>query len=107
MFQSGLNALLKTYQTTRIKATIRMSLGKRPLLTKAQRRVLFWAKRRYHDGRVPPYVFRDYRSADKLLKEGLIEFWIGYGAPMYKFTQRGLDVLEQIDSPQARREEKS
>jgi hypothetical protein len=63
-------------------------------LTKAQKQSLVWAKRKYTDGRVPPYVFRDYRTARKLLKAGLIEFWIGHGAPMYRFTHQGLDALE-------------
>jgi hypothetical protein len=63
-------------------------------LTKAQLVALRWAKRMYDDGRVPPYVFRDYRTARSLIEGGLIECWIGYGAPMYKFTHKGLDALE-------------
>lgn len=68
--------------------------GKKVKLTKAQLVSLRWAKRKYDDGRVPPYVFRDYRSLSKLLDAGLIEIWAGYGAPMYKFTLCGLDALE-------------
>jgi hypothetical protein len=64
-------------------------------LTKVQRRALIWARRKYEDGRVPPYMFRDYRTVSKLLEAGFIEPWIGYGAPMYKFTHQGLDVLER------------
>jgi len=63
-------------------------------LTKAQRTALRWAKRKYEDGRVPPYVFRDYRSVSGLIEAGFIEPWIGYGAPMYKFTHKGLDAIE-------------
>jgi len=62
-------------------------------LTKAQLVALWWAKNKFHDGRVPPYVFRDYRSVKKLLDDGVIEPWVGYGAPMYKFTHLGLDAL--------------
>ena len=64
-------------------------------LTKTQRTALLWAKRKYHDGRVPPYVFRDYRTAKGLIDDGLIEWWPGYGAPMYRFTHAGLDALER------------
>ena len=64
-------------------------------LTKSQLISLLWAKRKFENGRVPPFVFRDYRSIKKLLDTGLIEPWIGYGAPMYKFTRLGLDVLER------------
>jgi hypothetical protein len=56
-----------------------------------------WRRSRYGartDGRVPPYVFRDYRTVSKLLEAGFIEPWVGYGAPMYKFTHHGLDALE-------------
>ena len=63
-------------------------------LTKAQRRALIWARRKYEDGRVPPYMFRDYRTLSKLLEAGFIEPWVGYGAPMYKLTHHGLDALE-------------
>lgn len=62
-------------------------------LTEPQRRSLHWAKQKYHDGRVPPFLFR-YRSIDILLDAGVIETWVGYGAVMYKFTQKGLDLLE-------------
>lgn len=65
-------------------------------VSKPQLRALRWAKRKYVDGRVPPYVFRDYRSIELLIKAGLIESWVGYGAPMYKFTQQGLDTLEKL-----------
>ena len=64
-------------------------------LTKVQRRALRLARRKYEDGRVPPYVFRDYRTVSKLLEAGFIEPWVGYGAPMYKFTHQGLDALER------------
>ncbi len=65
-------------------------------LTKAQLTGLRWAKRKYEDGRVPPYVFRDYRSLSRLIEAELIEPWVGYGAPMYKFTRKGLDALETV-----------
>lgn len=61
--------------------------------TKSQIKSLRWAKRKYEDGRVPPFVFRDYRSVSNLIKAGLIEAWIGYGATMYKFTPLGLEAL--------------
>lgn len=64
-------------------------------LTKSQLTSLRWAKRKYTNGCVPPFVFRDYRSVPSLLKAGLIEYWVGYGAPMYKFTQKGLDALDE------------
>ena len=64
-------------------------------LTKVQKRGLMWARRKYGDGRVPPYLFRDYRSIKALLDAGFIEFDHGYGAPMYRFTHLGLDVLER------------
>lgn len=64
-------------------------------LTKGQRAALMWAKRKYTDARVPPYVFRNYRTIANLLKAGFIELWSGYGEPMYRFTNRGLDALEQ------------
>lgn len=63
-------------------------------LTPAQLRALRWARRSYNDNRVPPYVFRDYRTVKKLLKLGLIELWPGYGALMYRFTNLGLDALQ-------------
>jgi hypothetical protein len=63
-------------------------------LTKVQRTALRWARRKYQDGRVPPYVFRHYRTVDRLIDDGFIEPWIGYGAPMYKFTNKGIEALE-------------
>lgn len=63
-------------------------------LTKAQAKTLRNAKRKFSDGRVPPYLFRDYRSIEALLDAGFIEFERGYGAPMYRFTPLGLDALE-------------
>ncbi len=63
-------------------------------MTKAQLTALRWAQRKYTDGRVPPFLFRDYRSILKLLKAGLIEFEAGYGAPMYRLTRKGLDSLD-------------
>ena len=63
-------------------------------LTEPQLRSLRWAMRKYSDGRVPPYVFNNYKSIQILLEAGVIECWIGYGASMYKITQLGLDVLE-------------
>jgi hypothetical protein len=62
--------------------------------TKAQLKALRWAKIKYTDGRVPPYVFRDYRSVSRLIDAGFIEPWFGYGAPMYKFTLKGLDAMK-------------
>lgn len=63
-------------------------------LTKAQLSALRWAKKKYTDGRVPPFIFRDYRSVIGLIKAGLIEPELGYGSPMYKFTPKGLEALE-------------
>jgi len=63
--------------------------------TKAQLQSLRWAKRKYRDGRVPPYVFRDYRSPLRLLEAGLIEYWCGYGALMYKFTPKGIEAITE------------
>lgn len=67
-------------------------------LSKAHIWALRWARRKYTDGRVPPYVFRDYRTPRKLLDAGFIEWWVGYGGPMYRFTQQGLDALEKCDA---------
>lgn len=64
-------------------------------VTKTQLKALRWAKNKFSDGRVPPFVFRDYRSPRRLIEAGLIEFWADYGATMYRFTQDGLDFLEQ------------
>jgi hypothetical protein len=63
-------------------------------LTEAQVKALQYAKRTFKDGRVPPHVFRDTRSLAKLLDAGIIEPFIGYGAPMYKFTEAGTAALE-------------
>ncbi len=63
-------------------------------MTKAQRTALLWARRKYSDGRVPPFLFRDHRTISSLLVAGLIEWEKGYGAPMYRFTHKGLDALE-------------
>lgn len=63
-------------------------------LNKAQLKALRWAKSKYSDGRVPPYVFRDYRTVNALLANGVIRPWIGYGAPMYRFTEAGMKALE-------------
>ena len=65
-------------------------------LTKPQFRALLWAKRKYHDNRVPPFAFRDYLSVSKLINAGLIEAWIDYGAPMYRFTKNGLEAIEKL-----------
>lgn len=67
-------------------------------LTKPQLTSLRWARRKYQDGRVPPFLFRDYRSIDKLIRAEIIEPYIGYGAPMYQFTSYGLAILEAEDS---------
>lgn len=73
----------------------RKTLSSRPVkLTKAQVTALLWAKRKYQDGRVPPFLFRDYRSVPSLLEAGLIEWWKDFGAPMYRFTHKGLDALD-------------
>ena len=64
-------------------------------LTKSQATSLRYAKRKFSDGRVPPYLFRDYRSVKALLDAGFIEFEPGYGAPMYRFTHFGLEALER------------
>ena len=64
-------------------------------LTKSQATSLRYAKRKFSNGHVPPYLFRDYRSIKALLDAGFIEFEYGYGAPMYRFTHLGLDALER------------
>lgn len=66
-------------------------------LSRAQRQALVWAKNKYSDGRIPPFAFRNHRSIDRLKRDGLIEYSPGYGRPMYKFTQRGLDALSAVD----------
>lgn len=62
--------------------------------SKAQLAALHLARHKYSDGRVPAWVFNDYRSIISLLNGGFIEYWKDYGAPMYRLTHRGLDVLE-------------
>jgi len=64
-------------------------------LTKSQATSLRYAKQKFDDGLIPPYLFRDYRSIKALLDAGFIEFKHGYGAPMYQFTHLGLDALER------------
>ena len=64
-------------------------------LTKSQATSLRYAKRKFSDGRVPPYLFRDYRTIKALIEAGFIEFEDDYGAPMYRFTHLGLDALER------------
>lgn len=68
-------------------------------LSSAAIKGLVWARRKYSDGRIPPFVFTQYRTADKLIAAGLIENWVGYGGPMYKFTHAGLDALEKALDP--------
>lgn len=70
--------------------------AKSPKITKAQLTALRWARRQYSDDRVPPFVFRNYRSSEKLLQLGLIEWWKGFGAPMFRFTKKGLDLMQEI-----------
>lgn len=64
-------------------------------LTEPQLRALRWAKQKYSDGRVPSFAFNSCRSSDALLRAGVIEYWIGYGGLMYRFTQLGLDTLDK------------
>jgi hypothetical protein len=64
-------------------------------LTKSQADSFLYAKCKFNDGRIPPYLFRDYRSIRTLLSAGFIEFRYGYGCPMYQFTQLGLDALDR------------
>jgi hypothetical protein len=71
-----------------------VSLEKPKKLTKSQATWLRYAKRKFDDGRVPPYLFRDYRSIKALLNAGFIEWKPGFGTPMYRFTHLGLDALE-------------
>ncbi len=71
-----------------------MSTNRAVRLTKSQLKSLLWAKRKYTDNRVPPFVFRDYRTPKRLIEDGLIEYWIGYGCTMYRFTAKGLEVVE-------------
>jgi hypothetical protein len=65
-------------------------------LTKSQAKTLRYAKQKYNNGHIPPFLFRDYRSIKALLDNGFIQFEHGYGAPMYRFTQSGLDVLGKV-----------
>lgn len=62
-------------------------------LSKSQITSLLWAARTFADRRVPPYVFRSYKSIDALRKLGLIEPWFGFGCPMYRFTAKGLEEI--------------
>lgn len=63
-------------------------------LTKSQFASLLWARTHYSDRRVPPHLFRDYRSVLSLLNSGFIEWFPGYGSLMYKITDKGIEAIK-------------